>query len=150
MLWWGQPLAKRPQEQPVPLAKNSCRALMFPGGRSFNGAVECCFYTRFISTVNSGTEPLSGHALHGNEPRCSPGYALTPSKGFTNISITPGSPRTARREGREALRSPAGFVMGLGEPGFKKRFECFILYRGLHIVLPGGTLCCSIVRLLVG
>lgn len=167
MSWWGQPLAKGPKNrlsllpepgvssQPVlPLRAPAaaaqieprlCRALMLPGGEGALTA-ECCFYTRFISTVNSGTEPLSEHALHGNErwqARLHLPKALQTPAPPASAPAPRGQRSSARREGSEAQRSWTGFVMGLGEAGFKKRLKCLIftqtLIQGLHVVPPGGT-----------
>lgn len=117
------PLPLRAPAAAARIKRRLCRALMLPGGEGALTA-ECCFYTRFISAVNSGTEPLSEHALNGNERRRA---RLHLPKALQTSSAPPASPPapqgqrgSARREGSEAQRSWAGFVMGLGEPGFKK------------------------------
>lgn len=84
-----------------------CRALMFPGGRSSNGAVECCFYTRFISTVNTPPQSCSPSmpcmAMSARKAR----LLLLQVRADTHLqralqtSAHPGSPRRAQ------LRFPA-------------------------------------------
>lgn len=106
-----------------------CWALMFPGGRSFNGTVECCFYTRFISTVNIPPQscylsmPWMLIGTHETGGCC----RYTPAFTFKELSKQPlGRSRRLPKESSAALRgegggtrSRTGLATGSQERGFK-------------------------------
>jgi len=121
-----------------------CRALMFPGGRSFNGAVECCFYTRFISTVNIPPQScylsMPCMLISAHKTGCCCRYTLTftfkelykHQLGWSHLCLPTESSAPFHREGREAWRSRMGFAVGLAEQGFKGDLSVLFSHRHLY------------------
>lgn len=149
----GEPLAKTPQDLPLPLGRARgvptalpalqasislccCQALMFPGGRSFSSTVECCFYTRFISTVSTAARSCSPSMPWMEMSARRDALALT-CQGLCKLPASPAAPPATLTGSLGATEVVDWLCDGLGRARIQKRFTSLIFTQAF--VLPGGT-----------